>query len=52
MYIVDRFLWNTIGEVIPEATEEIKKEIYDILHERGRWRIDTIEAMYAERVRK
>ena len=50
MYIEDKFLWSTIGEVLPTASTNIKKEIYDILHKRERWRIDTIEAMYAERV--
>ena len=49
MFIEDRFLWNTIGNVLPEATQKVKEEIYTILHRKKTWRIDEIEKMYAER---
>lgn len=39
------FTWNTISEVLPEATEEEKDEIYEeIIHKT--WTIDMIEELY------
>ena len=49
MRIVDRYLWVTIGNVLPTATQKVKEEIYTILFEKGRWTIGEIEKMYEER---
>ena len=48
MKIVDIFMWNTIGRVIPQATQKEKEEIYSELFGKV-WRIDDIERLYAER---
>ena len=48
MKIVDIFMWNTIGQVIPQATQKEKEEIYSKLFGKV-WRIDDIERLYEER---
>lgn len=51
MRIEDRFMWNTIEQVIPHATQEIKEEIYKKLFGKT-WTIAEIERLYAERIKK
>ena len=47
MRIEDRFMWNTIEQVIPQATQKEKEEIYSKLFGKV-WRIDDIERLYEE----
>jgi hypothetical protein len=47
--IRDRFLWNTICDVLHGAEQEAIEEIYKVLHEKGMWTIAEIEQMYEER---